>query len=520
MHYPGIAPPAFFTAPSYSRTLGPEVADLCDQVGFGPDPEQRMLLDLIFAYGEGDAPGGLPFATPQPPSPRNTPRLTLFELAVICCRQNLKTGLFKQAAIGWMFLTHERLVLWSAHEFDTALEAFGDMDEIITGSDMLRKRVKSVHRSHGAEGFELYGRTRYGRGGRLKFKARTKSGGRGLSGDKVVLDEAFALIPTHMGTLIPTMSARPAPQILYGSSAGLPHSDVLRGIRDRGRKGGRRLGYVEWCDPTPNDQFVCLLPKCNHTPGQRGCLLDDESRWLQANPAIGRRITIDYIRSEREALPPDEFMRERMGRWDDPTSDSPVPLALWAARADARSEIRSGGAMTLGIDVSPGNRSAAIGLYGMREDRRGHIEMASHGPGVSWVVDRAVELDAKHSPVGWALDPYGPAGGLLSDLKKAGINVTEMSARDMGQGCGTLADDVRNGALAHREVPTEEDPSAGPMSRAVAGAGRRDIGDGMWGWLRRRSDADICPIVAATAARWLFSELGPDDDDEPGVYYL
>jgi hypothetical protein len=462
-----------------------------------------MLLDWIFAYGQNAS---------------HILRLAAFEIAVICCRQNLKTGLFKQAALGWLFVTDERLVLWSAHEFNTALEAFGDLDEIITGSDMLRKRIKIVHRSHGEEGFELH-RNRYGRGGRLKFKARTKSGGRGLSGDKVVLDEAFALLTTHMGALLPTMSARPAPQILYGSSAGLPYSDVLRGIRNRGRKGSHRMVYAEWCDPTPAEKFVCLLPKCNHAFGQRGCLLDDEQRWRQANPALGRRITLDYIRSERAALPPEEFRRERLGHWDDPTSDSPIPLASWAPLGNPASRIRAGGAKTFGIDVSPGNRSAAIVAYGLREDRRGHVEVVSHGPGIGWVVERAVQLEEKHSPAGWALDPSGPAGGLLPDLKRAGIQVSEMSARDMGQGCGTLATDVRNGQLAHGEVATEEDPSAGPMSRAVAGAGRRDIGDGLWGWVRRRSDADICPIVAATAARWLFSELGPGDD-EPGVYFV
>ena len=40
---------------------------------------------------------------------------------------------------------------------------------------------------------------------------------------------------------------------------------------------------------------------------------------------------------------------------------------------------------------------------------------------------------------------------------------------------------------------------------AIAGAGRRDIGDGLWAWSRRKSGTDICPLVAATEALWLLS---------------
>jgi len=55
---------------------------------------------------------------------------------------------------------------------------------------------------------------------RIKFKARTKSGGRGLTGDDVLLDEGFALQPVHMGALQPTMAARPDSQMLVGFERG------------------------------------------------------------------------------------------------------------------------------------------------------------------------------------------------------------------------------------------------------------------------------------------------------------
>lgn len=503
-----LVEPAYLHFPEYQVTLGPEVGELCHRVGFGPDPDQQRALDIGFAKGpnRNQLTGGLLSA--------------VFELAIICSRQNLKTGLFKQFAIGWLFITDERLVMWSAHEFSTSLEAFKDIDELITGSDILRRRVKTIHRAHGEEAIELNKNLKTGAPGtRLRFRARTRHGARGLTGDKLILDEAFALLPDHMGTLLPTLSARPDPQVLYGSSAGLAWSDVLRGIRDRGRRGGDpRLGYIEWCDERQGEP--CARPRCTHAPTEAGCVLDDETRWKAANPALGRRITIDHIRAERKAMPPMEFARERLGWWDDPTSEAPIPLAGWTERARRNLTRDPGQRPVFGIDASPGLRSAAITLAAMTDRGIPMLDYASHAPGTDWVVARAKQLQAKHDPQAWAIDPSGPAGALMADLRAAGIELTELSPRDMGQGCTNLAAKVTSGGIVHTEVPTEEAPSGGPLTRAIAGAGKKDIGDGLWTWRRTKSDADICPVVAATAALWVLFDLQPVEDSEPGVYYV
>jgi hypothetical protein len=299
-----LVEPAFFTAPDSYKTLGPEVGELAALAGLPPDPEQQMLLDAMFGM---DRRG----------------KFTAFEVAVICCRQNLKTGLFKQAAIGKIFLLERPLFVWSAHEFSTSQEAFRDLRVMIESTPTLDRMVSRIHMASGAEAIELKG------GQRIKFKARTKAGGRGLTGDDVALDEGFALKPEHMGALLPTLSTRPDPQVLYASSAGLWHSEVLRGIRDRGRKGSRRLVYVEWCDTGS-----CADVWCNHEVDTEGCRLDSEEAWRAANPAIDRRITIDYIRSERAALPPEEFARERLGWWDDPAAMvAAVQMDQWSRLA-------------------------------------------------------------------------------------------------------------------------------------------------------------------------------------------
>ena len=56
------------------------------------------------------------------------------------------------------------------------------------------------------------------------------------------------------------------------------------------------------------------------------------------------------------------------------------------------------------------------------------------------------------------------------------------------------------------------------MTKAVDGAGQRPIGDGLWGWSRSKSDADICPLVAATLALWGFAMYGGEGLAPNDVY--
>ena len=74
-----------------------------------------------------------------------------------------------------------------------------------------------------------------------------------------------------------------------------------------------------------------------------------------------------------------------------------------------------------------------------------------------------------------------------------------MKTRDVGQACSALQAKASGQALRHLGDPI--------LAAAIAGASRRDIGDGLWAWDRRRSDVDICPLVAATGALWGLSTL-------------
>ena len=493
-----LVEPAYAEFPPYTETLGPEVADLCDLAGFPPDAEQQVALDALFALG------------PDLFKP------AMFESCVICARQNMKTGFMKQAALGWLFVTDQQKIVWSAHEMDTTREAFNDLVNLIENCPPLAARLapgptNGIYRGNGTEAIELAPSPACPNGQRIKFKARTYSGGRGLAGDKVILDEAFALKKEHLGSLMPIMSTRPEAQIVYGSSACRPESEVLRRLVERGRAlrpgNVKRFGYLEFCAP----EDACEShPECPHYVGFPGCAMDKREFVAMANPQAGRRISWEYLEDEREALDPSEYGRERLGWHDQPQmEDAPlISKSDWATKSDAKSA--PGPRLAFGVYVNKLQTSAAIGIAGYREDgkihvgivpaiRSGHVAAL---PGIAWIPKRMAELRDTWSPCGWGLDDRSAAGSLLPELKKLGFEVAadeaapgsginNASAADVARACGAFYSKFNNDELRHQ--------GSKPLADSVTAGKMRDLADA-WAWDRKDVKSDIVQLMAVTLA--------------------
>jgi phage terminase large subunit-like protein len=83
---------------------------------------------------------------------------------------------------------------------------------------------------------------------------------------------------------------------------------------------------------------------------------------------------------------------------------------------------------------------------------------------------------------------------LLPALKDRGIKPELFTNQDMGRACGHLQKLVADKAVAHSGDQL--------FAMALAVAVKRDIGDDLWTWSRRKS-GDISPLVAVTGAAWL-----------------
>ena len=164
--------------------------------------------------------------------------------------------------------------------------------------------------------------------------------------------------------------------------------------------------------------------------------MDDEARWRQANPGADRRIPIQYLRDERQELPPEEWARERLGWWDDPPEGSDeIPVTAWLARVDPESSIV--GKRVLAVDVSPGRApSAAIAGAGRRADGATHAALIEHRAGTGWTVGRLLELLERGDIAAIVLDSASPAAALLPDLEAAGLSVRSATNAARGPMCG------------------------------------------------------------------------------------
>lgn len=470
--------PAWHASPDRDFTDGDLVAELMagchdDKGPYVMDPEQRLVLDDWFAYRR---------------TPRG-PKLAAFEGAAIACRQNMKTGVLKAAALGKVYVSEQRLVVWSAHEFFASREAFRDLRILIESNPDMDREVMKVWTGAGSEAIE------FTHDRRLIFKARTKSSGRSLSGDTVILDEAFALQPEHIASLAPTLAARPDPQMLYGSSAGLLTSSVLRALRDRGRGQAARLAYAEWAA----EQRPCLHPECDHAVGAEGCALDDEVLWRQANTAIARgRMTVETIAGLRQAnaAEPMKFAREQLGWWDDPGADGalqPIDGERFAKLVRPE-KIAS---PVFALDVSPRRTWAAVVAAG-GDAGRVLVEIPSrkgekaYQRGTAWIVPTFRRLAKRWPGARVRLLSKAQAVTFAPKLEELGFVVDLVGMGDYPAMCAALAQRVDDGTVAHRgelELTASVDASI-----AV------EVGEEQWRWGRRKSGGDITPLVAMTLA--------------------
>jgi hypothetical protein len=393
-------------------------------------------------------------------------RWSAFEAGLIVPRQNGKGSLLEARQVAGLFLLEEPLGVHSAHEFKTSYEHFLRITSLIEGCADLDRKVMRIRRGAGEQAVELKN------GCRLRFLARSTGSGRGLTGDTVYLDEAFALTTAQMGAMLPTLSAVPNPQVWYTSSAPRETSEVLHALRRRGREGAPdgRLLYAEW-------------------GLDKGVDLEDRANWRLTNPALGIRIDEEFVEAELAAMRamPDEFGRERLGIADDPLDVQEV-IPNWLELADAASVIAANHCIAL--DVSPDRRWSAFAGAGRRSDGLLHVEAWEHRPGTDWVLDVAVK-SWRLLRVPIRIQSGSPAASFIAPLTGAGVKVVEVTTGDYARATGQLLDAATAQAVRH--------PGGNALNAAVRGAVLRETGD-VVSWGRRTSRVDITTLVAATLA--------------------
>jgi hypothetical protein len=416
------------------------------------------------------------------------------ENVLITGRQSGKNGCLAALELFYLFLMNDPLVVHSAHELPTAINHFNLMLSLIEASPDLSKKCKRPTFTNGEQAINLRS------GATLKFRARGKNSGRGLTAARLIFDEAFKISPDAMGALIPTLRAMRNTQRTYASSAPKFDSVVLHELIKRGRADDAedRLFYAEWGNPI-------------------GTAMDDVDAWYQANPALGvvrsngTGVTVEALHDEYRTLVSGgnaeliaEFAREAVGIGEPPPDASGPPAKLdagkWAASATRTPVEFVPGACTLAFDVHNGWCSVSIsnGTLGAS-----HGEVIEHRKGTGWLPARLVELEQRWKPTAIGLDGgNGEAVAVLGQVREtfdaAGLDAEKFKPLTLGAykaACGDVVDAVTNGRATRPVVEPDQLRSAGEV------AAERRIGESfVWD---RKCSTPLSPLVSWTIARSL-----------------
>lgn len=386
-------------------------------------------------------------------------------------RQNGKSLLVQGRAEAGMLLFKER-VIYTAHLQKTATETFQEMWDFFD-APKLRRYVADIKTALGREQIILKN------GGRIKFLARTRNGGRGQHGDLLIIDEAQEMDEADQASFLPAISASRNPQTIYVGTPPDPGAagTVFRGIRDRALGGqSARTAWFEFSVDEIGD-------------------VTDRSRWAAANPALGRRILLSTVAGESEQLDPDTFARERLGWWPPVAEHREEPAIdpeAWAACASQAKKPE--GKTAYGVKFSAdGTEVCLCGAVcpGDGPARISFLERKPTGHGTRWLADW---LNARYQQAACVvIDGRNGVDVLvdrIADTWRFKDAVIRPSAKQVVAAVSLLTNE-----LSERTVTWYAQQDA--LNESARSSVRRPIGGG-WGF----GGPDSAPIEAAALALW------------------
>jgi hypothetical protein len=405
------------------------------------------------------------------------------QVLVLVARQNGKTHVLKVLALYWLFVEQVKLVLGTSTNLDYARESWEKAVITAEGTDLLAREIprNGVRRANGEQTLTVAG------GGRYKIAASNRKGGRSLTIDRLIMDE---LREHHdwsaYSAAVPATAAVRDAQVWLITNAGDDKSVVLNTLRDQALRGDDpRLGIFEWSAPD-------------------GAEADDVDALAQANPNLGRRISLDALMGDAVRAKAEggeqltSFLTEHHCRYV-PRLNPAVDQEAWAACLDpgGLEEVRDRVAVCL--DVSIDGLHAALYAAGQLPDGRVRVDPVAAWAGRDAAAQLRRELDdwldlVKPKVLGWF--PGGPAAALAAEFEERdgwppkGLIVHEIKGADVPAVCMGFSEQVSARQVAHSGDPL--------LTAHVAGAEKLLQGDS-WRFTRRGA-SHVDALYAAAGA--------------------
>lgn len=381
-------------------------------------------------------------------------------------RQNGKGQIILAVELFGLLMLGEN-ILHTAHAVKTSSDAFRRLWAVLQAHPDLAARVRRHSQMIGAEYVELDS------GARIAFTTRSASAGRGLSVDRLVVDEAEDLPAAEVGALAPTVFSRPHAQSLYfGTAPGPMHdAEAFATLRQSAHDGlNPRLAWWEWC-------------------AVWGADVDDRELWARLNPAVASgRVPMQAIEDDRAVLPVDQFRAERMSMWANRRQAGTFEAGAWDDLADPESMPAK--RVAVGVDAPPSRDSATVCVAARREDGLLHVEWYTTQEGTTWLPAwLAPRLGQNVRAV--VVDGRNPLAEL--DWSGAKLRPTIVGSREVCNAAGGLVDAVTDRGLRHRGQVE--------LTRGVLAAKQRPMMGGQgFAWDRKAPGSSV--LIAASLALW------------------
>jgi len=492
----GVQLPRLESVPAYYDTRAPDAFALSENAGLVLDPWEKHCMTGSLGIDQLGI-------------------WTSFEVKILVSRQNGKGSILECRELAGLFLfSTDRLLIHTAHEHKTASEHFIRVWGLIDQTPELSRRVARHSSAFGREFIETKPEPTIilGPGGRqirrreahrLLFIARTSNSGRGFTADFVSYDEDMKLDSGMVGASLPSLGARPNPQVWYTGSAGFVYSTQLAAVRRRG------IAAIEAGRPEPGLSFYEYSADIHNEYCSPTCDKHDDPdsdlTVARANPGLGIRRQLTQIHREKNAMDAREYAREILG-----VGDYPAPLDGWLVIPKRWFEVTRDQAddpprvacPVFSIDVALDRSSGAIAVAGKRPDGLVGVQVAEHHEGTGWIVASAKRIDDQWGPAVWVIDRRTAAGSVISELESAGIRVEKLQATDVVHASGQLYDAFRDDTLRHYDQAN--------VRTALAAADWRNLSESRA--LNRIAAVDQSPLMAFAFAHWGYLRFGMEAD--------
>ena len=505
----GAEVPRIFTPPR--RELTPETTHGFAAIAFAENvlgvqlfPWQKWLL--LHALELEDAAAGEP--------PRYRYRFIVCEVA----RQNGKTMLMLILALWHIYALDSPMVIATAQDLANADRAWAEAVEWAQSDEELEELIEKVNLGH-PKYLKLVTGCQY------RVASASRKGGRGFSGDLILLDE----LREHQSwdswsAVTNTMNARPRAQAWAFSNAGDALSTVLRYLRAQAH---RDLG---WPDGDADAELLEGLDEDMQEylaeAGDDGVLgwfewsadpdakRTDRTAWAQANPSMNHVDIVENCVTERAIAaalrtnPPSQFEIEVLCRWVSMAEAGPFPEGSWRETLDNDSRPAEDAQRFVSLAMSWNRSKCYIARAAKDADGNVVAGIAADRTGSDWVIPWLIANRDSYS--GIVIQANGaPETSLIEDInhatlpdgQPASLPVIAWAGPDLGSATGTVFDRLDKRRIRHLAHPG--------LDAAATSASVKVLSQGAWVIDLANSPTDAAPLKAFIGAVWAAETAAP-----------